>query len=77
MNKTVFITGASRGIGSTCAEVLAKDGYNVAIGYCRNKEKAECLAQKLQNLGLVAKAFHIDVSVPKSVDACIDRKSVV
>lgn len=31
MTKTVFITGASSGIGQACAEVLAKEGYNLLL----------------------------------------------
>ena len=31
MNKTVLITGASRGIGRACAEKFAKEGYNVIL----------------------------------------------
>ena len=31
MSKTVFITGASSGIGQACAEVLAKEGYNLLL----------------------------------------------
>lgn len=31
MNKAVFITGASRGIGKTCAHKFAREGYDVAI----------------------------------------------
>ena len=32
MAKTVIITGASRGIGAACAELFAKEKYNVVIG---------------------------------------------
>ena len=31
MSQTVFITGASSGIGQACAEVLAKEGYNLLL----------------------------------------------
>ncbi|WP_293886883.1 MULTISPECIES: SDR family oxidoreductase [unclassified Sphingobacterium] len=31
MTKTVFITGASSGIGQACAELLAKEGYNLLL----------------------------------------------
>ena len=31
MNKTVFITGATSGIGKACAEIFAKNNYNIII----------------------------------------------
>ena len=40
MQKTVLITGASRGIGAACAALFAQNGYRVAINYCRSEEKA-------------------------------------
>lgn len=39
--KSVLVTGASRGIGRSCAIRFAKAGYRVGIGYSGNKEKAE------------------------------------
>jgi 3-oxoacyl-[acyl-carrier protein] reductase len=35
-NKSVVITGGSRGIGRACAVTFAKNGYNVLIGYNKN-----------------------------------------
>ena len=40
-NKSVVITGASRGIGRACAVAFARCGYNVLIGYNQNKAAAE------------------------------------
>ena len=34
MQKTVLVTGASRGIGREIAVRFAKAGYNVAVNYC-------------------------------------------
>ena len=33
MNKTVLITGASKGIGAATAILFAQKGYNVVINY--------------------------------------------
>ena len=40
-NKSVVITGGSRGIGRACALLFASKGYNVLIGYNKNREAAE------------------------------------
>jgi acetoacetyl-CoA reductase/3-oxoacyl-[acyl-carrier protein] reductase len=65
--KTVFITGASRGIGSALAFKMAMQGYKVAIGYNTSKDQAEKLKEKiLSNKG---NAITVNVKVE-------DRKSV-
>ena len=44
MNKTVFVTGASRGIGRGIALSFLQAGYRVAIGYLRGQKDAEEIA---------------------------------
>ena len=49
--KTVLITGVSRGIGRACAIAFAKDGYAVA-GCCHTrKDLLDTLADELSALG--------------------------
>ena len=40
MNKTVFITGGTRGIGRACTELFLNKGYNVAITYQKSDDIA-------------------------------------
>lgn len=63
MSKNVIITGASGGIGSEIALVFAENGWNVAVNYNKNKEKAEALVQRIKALGVNAVALCADVSV--------------
>ncbi|MBQ4569094.1 MAG: SDR family oxidoreductase [Ruminococcus sp.] len=71
--KTAVVTGASRGIGAACAVAMAKNGYNVILGYKENKEKAENLAKVLiEGYGVAAIAMRADVSVSSQADALID-----
>ena len=48
MGKTVFITGASRGIGASTARLFYENGYNVVINYNNSKEKAKALADSFK-----------------------------
>src|SRR5579859_3180877 len=56
-----FVTGASQGIGRTCALRLAKDGAAVAAA-ARNQEKLNELVHEITGAGGKAAAFALDVS---------------
>lgn len=64
--KTVFVTGASGGIGEAVAKNFAENGYFVGVGYNTNREKAENLAKKINGV-----AIKTDVSDEKSVSAAM------
>ncbi len=68
MNQTVLITGASRGIGRAAAVALARNGYNVAVNYCKSKEKAAALADELNSYGVMTAAYQADVSDKTEVE---------
>ena len=71
--KTAVVTGASRGIGAAIAVAMAKNGYNVILGYKENKERAEQLAEVLiSGYGVAAFAVKADVSVSKEADELIE-----
>ncbi len=50
MNKVVWITGASGGIGKATAAVFAEAGYRVAAGYCQNGEAVAALHQEYPDI---------------------------
>ena len=60
--KTVLITGASRGIGAAAAREFARAGYAVAVNYCRSGERALALVEELRGAGHTALAVQADVS---------------
>lgn len=64
--KTVFVTGASGGIGEAIAKKFAENGYFVGVGYNSNREKAENLAKEIDGVSVKA-----DVSDEKSVAAAL------
>lgn len=57
--KTALVTGAARGIGEAVALKFAEHGANVAFTYVSDgsKEKAETLVNKIESMGLKAKAY--------------------
>ena len=56
-NKTVLITGASRGIGKGIATVFAEHGANVVFSYSSSVDAANALETELQSLGVQAKGY--------------------
>jgi len=62
-NKTAIVTGASRGIGEGIVLKLAEHGANIAFTYVSSDEKAKVLEEKLQALGIKAKAFKSNAAI--------------
>lgn len=60
-DKTVLVTGASRGIGRAIAKAAAEAGARVAVHYRREQEQAEALADAL---GGETRAFQADLAEP-------------
>ena len=52
LNKTALIIGGTGGIGSAACIQLAKDGFDVAIHYFKNKTKADKLKKELEKIGV-------------------------
>ena len=48
----VLIIGATGGIGAATCQRLAKDGFNIAIHYNKNKGEAERLLNKIEDFGV-------------------------
>ncbi len=61
MERTVIVTGASRGLGAAMAVSLAEAEHRVAVNYFANEERAETLCADLRDRGLQARAFRADV----------------
>lgn len=48
MNKVVLITGASKGIGASCAQIFASNGYDVIINYNTSMQQANILKEEIR-----------------------------
>jgi NAD(P)-dependent dehydrogenase (short-subunit alcohol dehydrogenase family) len=67
MNKTLIITGGSRGIGAATARLAAAEGYAVCLSYLRNKPAAEAVVREIAKAGGRAIAVAADVAVEADV----------
>ncbi|RKH47328.1 3-oxoacyl-ACP reductase FabG [Corallococcus sicarius] len=61
-DKTVLVTGSSRGIGRAIALRLARDGFDVVV-HCRSRrEEADAVAALVRDAGREARVLQFDVA---------------
>ena len=65
--KIALVTGSSRGIGSATALLLAENGYDLAINYLQNKNKAEEVANEVRKFGVKAIVVKADLSIENEI----------
>lgn len=71
MNKSVLITGSSRGIGKAIALRLARDGYDIVL-HCRNQRaEADAVAQTIVAMGRAARVLQFDISEREIASAAL------
>lgn len=71
MTKNALVTGASRGIGRSIAIQLAEEGYNVAVNFAGNREKAEAVVEEIKAKGVESFAIQANVANGDEVKAMI------
>ncbi len=70
-DKTVLLTGAAGGIGEALGRALASAGASVAL--CDLAlSSCERIQNDLEDSGLAAAAFHLDVTDKASIRACVE-----
>ena len=73
MNKTVLITGASRGIGKAIAVAFAQKQYNIIINYNNSESEAISVMKEIKNMNVNVIAVKADVSDRRQVDELISK----
>ena len=72
MDKTVLITGASRGIGAQTARRFAAAGFRVAVNYRADEAGALALCREIAGQGGAALPVRADVSDPEQAAGMVD-----
>jgi NAD(P)-dependent dehydrogenase (short-subunit alcohol dehydrogenase family) len=62
MNKSLLVTGGSRGIGAAAAVLAAQRGWDVAVNYTRDAAAAERVAAQVRAAGRRALVIQADVA---------------
>jgi 3-oxoacyl-[acyl-carrier protein] reductase len=72
MNKSVLVTGSSRGIGKAVALRLARDGFDVVV-HCRSQRaEAEAVAQQITEMGRTARVLQFDIGDRAAAAAALE-----
>jgi 3-oxoacyl-[acyl-carrier protein] reductase len=72
MNKSVLVTGSSRGIGKAIAMRLARDGYDIVL-HCRSKRnEADAVAQAVIDMDRHARVLQFDISDREAAAAALE-----
>lgn len=72
-NKTVIITGASSGIGKSCAEEFARQGANLVLGARKYVDLCKIAREIEEQYGVKAIAVQSDVSIEADCKHLIDQ----
>jgi 3-oxoacyl-[acyl-carrier protein] reductase len=71
MNKSVLVTGSSRGIGKAIALRLARDGYDVIV-HCRSgREQADAVAQSIVEMKRQSRVLQFDIAEREATAAAL------
>ena len=78
MNKSVLVTGGTRGIGEAISREFAKKGYDLIINYVNSNDKAQNLKQELEkeyNIKVLPIQTDIsnEISIKNMVDTAINE----
>lgn len=72
-DKTVIISGASRGIGRAVAVELAREGANISFNFRSSEAEAKELEKEIRSLDVSAEGSQVDIRDYDAVKAWVDR----
>ena len=72
-DKTVIISGATRGIGRAIAIDLAKEGANISFNFLKSNKDAEDLEKEIRDFSVKVKSFQVDIRDYDAVKSWVDN----
>jgi 3-oxoacyl-[acyl-carrier protein] reductase len=72
MNKSVLITGSSRGIGKAIALRLARNGYDIIVHCNTRRDAADGVAQEVRALGAQSRVLQFDIGEREATAAALN-----
>ena len=72
MEKTIIVTGGSKGIGEGIVNLLAKENYNIVLNYNKSEEAAKRIQKEFTELGKNVEIFQADVSKREEVKKLVE-----
>ena len=74
MNKTLIVTGGSRGVGAAIAQRAALDlGFKVVVNFAQSRDRAQALARSIRDQGGQAEPIRADISTEQGIVALFDE----
>ncbi len=70
--KTVLITGASRGLGSSIARVFAKNNHNIILNYNNSEKETQKLTEELKQYNVEILPIKADITKEKEIKNMVD-----
>jgi len=66
--RTVLITGGTRGIGRACAIALAATGHHLVLGYGRDDASAAQVAEEIRGMGGLCRTVRADLRTDDGIE---------
>lgn len=71
MNKTILITGSSRGIGKAIALRLAREGYDIVLHFNSQRQAVDAVAATINTLGRQVRVLQFDIAQRETTAATL------
>ena len=72
MEKTIIVTGGSRGIGAGIVKLLAEENNNIVLNYNKSEENAKKIQKEYTDLGKNVEIFKTDVTKREEVKKLVE-----